>query len=86
MKVAKRTAAYRTYHQRLRGILPADVWHDEDQGAYFVLFPLAPTGAGHEAMLGFAIDATTLAVSRAAPISVRLTQDAWVAQNVGPGR
>jgi hypothetical protein len=36
-------------------------------------------------MLGFAIDAITLAVSRAAPISVHLTQDAWVAQNIGPG-
>jgi hypothetical protein len=37
-------------------------------------------------MLGFAIDTTTLAVLRAAPISVHLTQDAWVAQNIGPGR
>jgi hypothetical protein len=86
VKAAKRTADYRGYHQRLRGVLPADVWLDEDQGASFVLFSLAPTGAGHEAMLGFAIDTTTLAVLRAAPISVHLTQDAWVAQNIGPGR
>lgn len=68
------------------GIMPTDVWLDRDQGAYFVLFSLAPTGAGHEEMLGFAIDAITLAVSRVAPISVHLTQDAWVAQNIGTGR
>jgi hypothetical protein len=84
VKVAKRTADYRRYRPRLRSLWPTDVWLDDNRRAYFVLFPLTSTTPGHEELLGFTIDAANRIVTRASPLSVRLTKDALIVENIGP--
>ncbi len=85
MTIAKRTADYRHYRQRLRSLLPTDVWADEDQDAYFVVFPLATAEPGKELLLGFVVDAAARAVQSVSPISVRITPGNLIAECMSPG-
>ncbi len=62
----------------------SQVWCDNDNGACFVAFPLSPRQPGEQAVPGFAIEADTHAVTTVAPVSVRLTPSAWIAENMPP--
>lgn len=84
VRLAKRTAEYRTYRARLRSLLPVDVWHDEEHRACFVLFSLTTAGPDLETLLGFAVDMATQRVKAIAPVSVQMTQDALIAKNTAP--
>lgn len=48
------------------------------------MFSLTSEEPGREALLGFVIDMATHNVSTVAPISVRLTPNAWIAENIAP--
>lgn len=84
MTIAKRTADYRRYRPGLRSLLPADVWADEGQGAYFVVFPLEPPRPGTELLLGFVIDAAARTVRSVCPVTLRLTANNLIAESMRP--
>jgi hypothetical protein len=79
--IAKRTREYRRYRPALRSLLPADVWADEDH-ACFVFFPLQPARPGTELLLGFVVDADARAVRSVSPVTVRLTANSLIAENM----
>lgn len=84
--LAKRTTDYRRYRQNLRSLMPVDVWADEEQNAYFVVFPLASARPGKELLLGFVINAPTRTVQSVSPISLHITPYNLIAESMSPAR
>jgi hypothetical protein len=58
VKEAKRHPAYREHRSFLSSVVPDDVWHDGDTGAYMVSFRAGWRGA-EEVILAFAIASGT---------------------------
>jgi hypothetical protein len=82
VKEAKRHPAYRKHRFSLFSVVPDDVWHDPDSGAYMVSFRAGWRGT-EELILAFAIaNGTTragfisLSSGRSSHLATHLTRDA----------
>jgi hypothetical protein len=76
VKAAKRSPIYRRVRRRLRGPAPCDVWRDDDQRAYIVLFPLDGE-PDSQSFFGFAVSSDDYQLWSAGVLSLALSADGW---------